>query len=745
MKSQKVSTLVISSSQFAEEPLYDIFTESLEMVRITGSTKEGIRYYKKNRPELVLLDQDISIDDIVSFKEIDKNARILLIINRSNSKKILEAFEHGIKGILVRPLVQKKLKTLLNRVICEISIERKSVELDRKRRYAESARKKSEEILLSVSFAAEQFLKHNYNNQSVRSVLASLGNATKVSRVYIFHNNEEDTENLKASQQFEWTAPGIKPEIDNPDLQNFSYSDNQFDRWKDILTAGKAIYGNVKDFPVPEKELLSGQDIKSIVGVPIRVNEKWWGFMGLDDCVKEREWTKSEINALTAAAEILGAALHRQEVERRLLKFSSELEITIDSRTKDLQNQIKEKAQIEVMLRESEEKYRQIFENANDGILLTMDGIVKFINPKLHEMTGYLPKDTIGKPFIDFLHPDYKELVLENHYRRLRGEEVQERYDIKFIDSKGKNRWFEIKSTMIQWEGGPAVLSFLTDITTRKKTALELQELNRTLEKRVKEELKKIQTQQQLLIQKSKLESLGELAAGMAHEINQPLGSISMGIENVLMRYSNETLTEAYLSRKTESLFQDISRIRQIIDHIRTFSRDQQQGEKLERISVNDVIHNALSLITTQYKHHKINISLELSQNDCFTWGNKYKLEQVILNILSNAKYAIDEKATSSSNIHYQKRITIKSLQKDNFINIDIVDNGTGIPKEIIDNIFDPFFTTKKEESGTGLGLSIIYGIIKDMKGDIKVDSKENEYTKITIIVPAHLEKEEIA
>jgi signal transduction histidine kinase len=241
------------------------------------------------------------------------------------------------------------------------------------------------------------------------------------------------------------------------------------------------------------------------------------------------------------------------------------------------------------------------------------------------------------------------------------------------------------------------------------------------------------------LIQKSKLESLGELSAGMAHEINQPLGSISMGLENLQMKILDDDYTEDYIERKINSLFDDIARIKKIIEHIRTFSRDQ-EDEKHDRVSVNEVINNALSLITIQYRNHNINLSLELAADDFFTFGNKYKLEQVILNLLSNAKYAVDEKEQTTKIKYYQKRITIRTSTAKGLIYISIEDNGTGIPNEVIDNIFDPFFTTKKSEAGTGLGLSIIYGIVKEMKGNISAESEFGKFTRITVELPEYQE-----
>jgi len=325
--------------------------------------------------------------------------------------------------------------------------------------------------------------------------------------------------------------------------------------------------------------------------------------------------------------------------------------------------------------------------------------------------------------------------------KRLKGEDVPDRYDIKFIDRKKKLKWFEIKSTVITWEGETTVLTFVSDITDRKKTAEELTRLNRNLEERVQQELEKIRKQQELLIQKSKLESLGELAAGIAHEINQPLGSIAMGLDNLLLKFQSGEITDEYTKRKMDSLFRDIERIRNIIEHVRIFSRDQQNAI-FEPIAVNEVIRNALSLISRQYENKGIDLKIKYSSRPGLCLGNKYKLEQVILNLLSNARYAVLEKARTNMP-GYGMEIRISTFANRKNCGLVLYDNGTGIPQNIIGNIFDPFFTTKIEEKGTGLGLSIIYGIVKEMKGEIKAESRENEYTRMVVTFPLHREKQE--
>jgi len=269
----------------------------------------------------------------------------------------------------------------------------------------------------------------------------------------------------------------------------------------------------------------------------------------------------------------------------------------------------------------------------------------------------------------------------------------------------------------------------------QKETEQRITEINKELEKRMIQEIKKQEKQQQLLSQKSKLESLGTLAAGIAHEINQPLGGISMGLDNILLKTQENNMTNEYLKDKVNLLFENVERIKKIIDHIRYFSRTQKPVSFMP-VNINDVIKSALFMVSAQYENHGVVIETNLDENIGMITADKFKLEQVLLNLLSNSKYAIDEKAKRLNNGTYRKRIEIKTWKDNESIFISFKDNGIGIPGKIIDKIFDPFFTTKTEDKGTGLGLSISYSFIKDLLGDIKVDSIENEYTTFEISIP---------
>jgi PAS domain S-box-containing protein len=277
-----------------------------------------------------------------------------------------------------------------------------------------------------------------------------------------------------------------------------------------------------------------------------------------------------------------------------------------------------------------------------------------------------------------------------------------------------------INERMIFESIGTRIAQMITLILIQDKLTIRNEELQRTLKDK--------QEKKQLLIQKSKLESLGEMAAGVAHEINQPLGVILLSLENILFKISAKKASREYLDLKFTSIFNNIEKIKTIIDHIRTFSHDQ-KSIIIERINVNEVISNACSLINEQYAYHNISLNLSLDEDLGYALGNNQKMEQVIFNLLSNARFALEEKDATSLPEPFEKEINIRTYSDDKKIYIDVRDNGTGIEKNDLQNIFNPFFTTKPEGVGTGLGLSIVYGIITEMRGAIAIESKKNEFT----------------
>jgi len=269
------------------------------------------------------------------------------------------------------------------------------------------------------------------------------------------------------------------------------------------------------------------------------------------------------------------------------------------------------------------------------------------------------------------------------------------------------------------------------EMEKRKLAEKDLNELNQNLEQKVETEVTIRREQEQKAVEQSRLAALGELAAGIAHEINQPLHSIAFSIDNMMLAINEDDADKDYLQKKIKNIFADVDRMKHIIDHVRIFSRRQSEDEK-KPFNINTSITNAVNMIKEQYQNHRINLALDLAENLPDISGNLYRFEQVVLILLSNGKDAIEAKANFADG-EYQKQLTLKTFQKNETISMKFEDNGSGIPKEILDKIFNPFFTTKNPGQGTGLGLSIAIGIIEKMGGKIKVKSEVGIGTKVII------------
>ena len=737
-----ISVLVVED----EKVLLTVITHQLksmvEKVLEASDGAEGYDMYLKHKPDLVITDIRMPImtglDMTARIMGVNPKARVVLLSAYGESHYFMRAIELGVKSYLLKPLTEERLRRVIDEQAYDILLEHKMQREEQMRRDAELTLQRNEQILHAVSEVAELLLLSTYGTNPLPQALRILGKATNVSRVYIFENFVSEG-NSFSRQTYEWTAESISSELNNPELQAIPHLDSSFERWAGLLSRGEPVFGFIRDMPANEQEVLAPQGIISVMAVPIFVHGSWYGFMGFDECLYERQWSNSELTSLLTASNIIGAAIERQNAEKELVQLNKTLEERVKQRTQKLQIEVNERKMAEQLLRLSEEKYRLIFENANDGIVLSSGGVIAFINPRFFELTGYLPNSLLERSLTDIMAPEYQDLVSERMHKAEAGERYVEHVDAEILTSTGHRRWVEIKFNSVQWDDEAAVLIFIADINQRKSYESELRDLNINLELRVHEVLRQREQQQQKIMHKSRLEALGELATGIAHEINQPVGGLSMSLDNILDELHSGNLTDTYLERKINMMFEDIERVRQIINHVRLFAREQDPVLR-KAFSLNEVVNNTMKLIERSYANNNILLMARFCQPDVILFGNPMRLEQVLLNLFSNAKYAVEQKRIKIGNA-YRPEIIIECTDITDTTIIRITDNGTGIPAEILDSIFDPFFTSKKAEEGTGLGLSISYGIIAEMDGTIEVESKVNEFTSMILRLPVYRTK----
>ncbi len=705
-------------------------------ILIATNGEEGFNLFQQETPDLILTDIKMPVmnglDMINKIREENKTVRIIIMSAYGESRYFINAIESGVKGFLTKPIKNDHLKKVVIEQANDILLEQNLILEEKRRKIAETEREKSDKILNSLSIITATIFQEGLNESSITHALKQIGESTESSRVIIFKFDKLDCSE-KISIQYVWRIKEYKDKKTRLTKESIKLNTPTVIRWFKLMKQKKTTGGNIKDFDPKTQQFFQKLGSKSLLLIPIFIIENLWGFIALDDFDNERVWSKNVEKAMQLVAYNLGAALYRRNVELELVHININLERRVIERTKELKLEVLERSTAQELLKESEEKYRLIYENASNGIILIQYERILLTNPTIVILMEAMPRDLIGKKFYSFIKSSNKKDI-KKFFSSKKMHMTEKSFEVMISTKAVEDRWLEIKVNGIEWDGEPAFLVFASDVSSKKSAQIKLNDLNKNLEQKISHEINKVQKQHQLLIQKTKLESLGELSASLAHEINQPLGGISMGLENILYKLMQRELNDDYLNSKINVLFDDINRIKHIIEHVRTFSRDQQNAS-IEVLDVDKVARNAISLINRQYLNHQVELIVEIANGDYHTLGNPFRLEQVFLNILSNAKSAVEKKSKQDSS-NYVKTIKLTMKKNDEFIFIYIKDNGIGMTAEVKDKIFDPFFTTKDQQSGTGLGLSISYGIIKEMNGEIKVESKLNSYTKLTVELP---------
>lgn len=249
------------------------------------------------------------------------------------------------------------------------------------RRQAELDSQRREGIFQAVA-AARHFLEGGDLSKGIEHLLTNLGEVTKVSRVYIFANDYHPDGRLTMSQRYEWVAGDISVHLDNPVLQHVDYVAAGYARWRDLFAAGQPVYGLVREFPASEQPLLLEQDICSLLVVPIIVQGQWWGFMGFDECVRERHWLPADVHVLQATADLIGAAIARDHVQQQL--------------------------------DEQQTLFQQVLDNARAPIQIRdREGRFLLVNNAYRALFPHIP-DLIGKTIEEVFEPASAAIVRQN-------------------------------------------------------------------------------------------------------------------------------------------------------------------------------------------------------------------------------------------------------------------------------------------------------------------------------------------
>ena len=410
----------------------------------------------------------------------------------------------------------------------------------------------------------------------------------------------------------------------------------------------------------------------------------------MDDAAKNKGQLIAEVSALRERiASLETSAVEQQRTEQRLLK---------------------EALVSDAALRRSEATGQALLESASEGIvLINASGRITLVNTAAERMFGYERNELLGRALEILLPERVRGVHVDHRAGYFAGPRVRPMgtgLDLAGRHKDGTEFPVEISLSYVQSSEGTTAMALITDITERKRVEGELKQ------------------QREALYQTEKLAALGTLSAGIAHEMNNPLGIITSRIEVMLLDAEEQQLPAQVLD-DLQVLHRATQRVARIATNLRSFAR--QAPREHTRIDLNAVVQETFLLMEKPLEVDGIRLTMELEPGLGAILGDASTLQQVLLNLVTNAREAM---AGQGGEI----RIETGVAERPGWVRVLIRDTGPGLSPEDLSKVFDPFYTTKR--TGTGLGLSVSYGIIQDHHGTVDVQSTAGQGTTFTLAFP---------
>lgn len=377
---------------------------------------------------------------------------------------------------------------------------------------------------------------------------------------------------------------------------------------------------------------------------------------------------------------------------------------------------ISERVASERSLRESENRFRMLVDGSPDAIYIEIGLAFAFVNKAaLYLFGATCEEQLIGKSIMERFHPDCREVAMDRIRQLAERNEAVPPIEQIYLSLDGVKVYVDVTAVPIEFKGKDGAMVFVRNITERKK----LESVQLEMEAQIR--------------QQQKLEAIGTLAGGVAHEVNNPIN----GIINYAQLILDSTEEESRNNEYAQEIINESERISSIVKNLLQFSR--QEKQTYSYVNIEDIVNRTTSLISNNLVKDQINLELYLEEGLPEIKCRSQQIQQVIMNLLINARDALNEKYPE---YHEDKTIRLfctQYLKEDrSWVRITVEDKGNGIPEDIREKIFEPFFSTKPKDKGTGLGLAISFGIVKDHHGTLGIESQKGNYTRFNMDLPVN-------
>jgi PAS domain S-box-containing protein len=569
----------------------------------------------------------------------------------------------GLRWYLIRGAIRAGTESRIVGMVMDVTA-RKATEIELQSRDA---------ILQTIVHFSEVLLRTVDYEQSIPALLRELGEAANVSRVYVFTNHFDAAGTVIASQRHEWVGQGIQPQMQNPDLQDIPLREVGFGRWVDEMSQGLPVFGPVNNFPESEQALLEAQSIRSVLVTPIFVGREWWGFIGFDDCVIPRTWPQPIVATLQLAADIIGAAVLRNRVEKEM--------------------------------QTSRDFFMSIMKNLGQGVtVIDQEGKLVYANPAYALMIGKSSDDLLGTDPVTYVDdPDY-DVMEENWALRKQGRTTTYVSTIRHV--------IDGSITEVMVTGVPRYVngqldgsySVVTDVSDRRK--LEEHRLA-------------------LALEREKVTLMSDFVRDTSHDFRTPLSVIQTSTY-LIRKYSNNPDVLARL----DMIAQQSERMNNLLDSMLLAMELENAELTLLRLDLHRLMENCVLSQRERASLAHVALTVDIPDTPLIIRGEEGYLLKAATLLLDNALSFTPKDGTINVRVTADEDVA-RLIISDSGVGISEED----LPF-IFQRMFRADRSRNMKTGGSGMGLSIVKRIIDLHGGSVDVESTLGEGSSFTVTLP---------